>query len=121
MSEVNTEPTQGAVFRRDDADHFEVGLSAVVDYRGDVTLITEDGASLECFVFSRASGSEDALLCMVKNEEQPRAVAVSTIQEIQFSGKDTAEGKTFDRWIKRYIEKKLAGEKASIESESLED
>jgi hypothetical protein len=71
-------------------------------------------------VFSRTSDGEDTLLCMLKKEEQPRAVCISTIQEIQFSGKDTAEGKTFDRWIKRYIEKKLAGETASIESESLE-
>ena len=121
MSETGGEPTQGAIFRREDADHFEAGLCAVVDYRGDATLIIEDGDPIECFVFSRSNGHEDALLCMIKNEDQPRTVAISTIREIQFSGKDTAEGKTFDRWIKRYIEKKLAGETASIESESLEE
>ena len=31
-----------------------------------------------------------------------------------------AEGKTFENWVRRYAEKKLAGETASIESEELE-
>ena len=55
MSEVNTEPTQGAVFRRDDADHFEVGLSAVVDYRGDVTLNTKHSIGSPSSMISVAS------------------------------------------------------------------
>ena len=80
VSETGGEPTQGAIFRREDADHFEAGLCAVVDYRGDATLIIEDGDPIECFVFSRSNGHEDALLCMIKNEDQPRTVTISTIR-----------------------------------------
>jgi hypothetical protein len=58
---------------------------------------------------------------MIKNQEQPKSVPIEAIREIQFSGKDTAEGKTFERWIERYVQKKIAGETASIESESLDD
>jgi hypothetical protein len=30
---------------------------------------------------------------------------------LTFSGRDTAAGKTFDAWVKKYWEKKAAGEK----------
>jgi hypothetical protein len=32
-----------------------------------------------------------------------------------------AAGKSFDRWIARYVDKTLAGEEAGIESESLDE
>ena len=121
MSEQDSTPTRGMTLNRSDESTFQSGLDAVVDYRGDVTLITNDGTALDCFVFSRTTGSEGALHCMIKNQEQPETVLIDSIQEIQFSGKDTAEGKSFERWIERYVEKKLAGETASIESESLDD
>jgi hypothetical protein len=47
-------------------------------------------------------------------------IEASRIQAIDFSGRDTAEGKSFDTWIKKYVEKKVAGEMASIECESLD-
>ena len=121
MSEQDATPTQGMTIDRSDEGTFRSGLDAVVDYRGDVTLVTDDGTTLECFVFSRSTTGEDALLCMIKNQEQPKSVPIEAIREIQFSGKDTAEGKTFERWIERYVQKKIAGETASIESESLDD
>ena len=121
MTEQDSAPTQGMTIDRKDEDAFMSGLEAVVDYRGDVTLVLTDGTELECFVFSRSSGGADALHCMFKGEEQTRNVPIDTIREIRFSGKDTAHGKSFERWIERYIEKKLAGETASIESESLDD
>ena len=102
-----------------------VNLDAVREvqpwFHGDQRLVLTDGTELECFVFSRSSGGADALHCMFKGEEQTRNVPIDTIREIRFSGKDTAHGKSFERWIERYIEKKLAGETASIESESLDD
>jgi hypothetical protein len=36
------------------------------------------------------------------------------------SGRDPASGRSWEAWIRRYAERKLAGEAASIESESLE-
>jgi len=121
VTEQDSAPTQGMTIDRKDEDAFMSGLEAVVDYRGDVTLVLNDDAELDCFVFSRTTGGEDALLCMFKGEDQTRTVPIDTIREIRFSGKDTAHGKSFERWIERYIEKKLAGETASIESESLDD
>jgi hypothetical protein len=45
-------------------------------------------------------------------------VRYSEIARIQF-GKDAAHGKTWENWVKRYIEKKQRGEAASIEAEVL--
>ena len=57
---------------------------------------------------------------MTKADASRIPLSIDQVREIRFSGKDTAAGKSFDRWIQRYIEKKLAGETASIDCESLE-
>jgi hypothetical protein len=121
VSDAPQGPAQGITIARDDAARFDAALNWAVDYRGDVTLLTREGQELECYVFDRSNGAEDMLRCMAKGETERSTVPVDSIQEVRFSGKDTAAGKTFDRWIERYVQKKLAGEEASIESESLED
>jgi hypothetical protein len=45
-------------------------------------------------------------------------VALRDIRTLAFTGKDAASGKTWDNWVRRYAAKKLAGEAASIESET---
>ena len=121
MNESPTGPSQGDAIQRTDVDRFEAALRWAVDYRGDVTLLINDDQELECFVFNRSTDIEDELHCMVKGSDDRHVVPVTSIQELRFSGKDTAAGKSFDRWIERYVQKKLAGETASIESETLEN
>jgi hypothetical protein len=48
-------------------------------------------------------------------------IPASDIMQLHFSGRDMAAGKSFDRWIARYVDKTLAGEEAGIESESLDE
>jgi hypothetical protein len=48
-------------------------------------------------------------------------IAYSDIAALAFSGRDTAAGKTFEAWVKKYWEKKAAGEKnIQIEPEKLD-
>ena len=48
-------------------------------------------------------------------------IAYSEIAALAFTGRDTAAGKTFDAWVKKYWEKKAAGEKnIQIEPEKLD-
>jgi hypothetical protein len=115
----STQPAQGMSIERNDAERFEQALHWAVDYRGDVTLCTED-SEIECFVFD-LTAEGDTLRYMTKQDLTRIPLAVPQIREIRFSGKDTAAGKSFERWIQRYIEKKLAGENASIDCDSLED
>jgi len=61
------------------------------------------------------------LRLMVKNEGKV-AVAESEIEELTFSGRDMADGKSFEAWMKRYAERKAAGEtNIELVPESLED
>jgi len=115
-------PTRGHVADLDDRERLSAALLAAVDYRGDVTLVLTDETSMEGYLFSLNGDPETgSFQLMIKGQDIPLQIQASTIQAIDFTGRDTAEGKSFDTWIKKYIEKKIAGEQASIECESLED
>ena len=52
---------------------------------------------------------------------QKLTIRVRDIAGLAFSGRDTAAGKSFDAWVKKYWEKKAAGEKGiGIEAEKLD-
>ena len=117
MSDAVT-PSEGlAVPCGEDDALKQEALRRAMDYRGDVTLVTRDGNSTVGYLFDLTTDGR-ARLDLADGSRVK--VAIDTIVEVRFSGKDTAAGKSFDRWIQRYIEKTLAGEDASIESESLD-
>ena len=48
-------------------------------------------------------------------------IAYAEIAALAFTGRDNAAGKSFDAWVKKYWEKKAAGEKnIQIEPERLD-
>ena len=100
-------------------------IELAFNYRGDVTIVrASDGSSIEGYIFDRRAdrATGDLILRVIpKTSDERVAIPFSDIAILHFSGKDTASGKSFETWIKKYAEKKLAGEKASIESESLDD
>ena len=110
-----------------DAAHPSALLAALeqaLDYRGDVTITRKSSAApVEGYIFDIKSSpkSETTVRLIPKNADERIAIPLADIALLSFTGKDTASGKSFETWIKKYAEKKLAGEKASIESESLEE
>ncbi len=114
---------QGVAATREDRAALLDALEKAFDYRGDCTIVTTDGASVTGYIFDRRKGAtlEDSCVrLMTAESDTPVRVAYSTVERLEFSGKDAAHGKSFDRWVQNYIEKKLAGQRASIESESLD-
>lgn len=95
-------------------------MEAAFDYRGDVTIETGDGRSLEGYVFNRKADVEDPYVEMMLTAGGKATVCFAEVRRLAFTGRDTAAGKSFDTWIKKYVEKKLKGEAANIESEKLE-
>lgn len=99
-------------------------VQLAVDYRGDVTITRASSAQpVECFIFDFKDADKPAtaqIRVIVKGDDGRTAIALSDVASIQFTGKDTAAGRSFETWMKKYVAKKLAGEKASIESESLD-
>jgi hypothetical protein len=91
------------------------------DYRGDVTITTRDGKTIEGYVFDRRGKAPEPYVRLIPKDSDDRInIRYSDIAKLAFSGRDTAAGKSWENWLKRYIEKKSAGEHASIESEPLE-
>jgi hypothetical protein len=100
-------------------------LEKAFDYRGDITITLKDGRAIEGYIFDRkskgASLADCSIRMMPKNESGKLSIAYSEIAALAFTGRDTAAGKSFAAWVKKYNEKKAAGEKnIGIPAESLE-
>jgi hypothetical protein len=99
-------------------------LEKAFDYRGDVTITRKDGTKVEGYLFDRRSGAtlQDSFVRVIPSSERTKVnVAFSDIAALAFTGRDTAAGKTFEAWVKKYWDKKAAGEKnIQIEPEKLD-
>jgi hypothetical protein len=98
-------------------------LEKAFDYRGDVTLTLKSGERIEAYVFNRQTGPPWRLLCAVLHPGAPekRRVSYAEIARLEFSGKDRAAGKQWEDWVKKYKERKAAGEKGiALDPESLD-
>jgi hypothetical protein len=58
---------------------------------------------------------------VIPSEQRTKlSIPYSDIAALAFTGRDNAAGRTFDAWVKKYWEKKAAGEKnIGIEAEKL--
>jgi hypothetical protein len=99
-------------------------LEKAFDYRGDVTITRKDGSKVEGYVFDRRSGktlAESAVRLFPKDSDKKISVPYTDIAALAFTGRDTAAGKSFEAWVRKYWEKKAAGEKnIGIQAEALE-
>lgn len=84
-------------------------------YRGDVTIVNRKGDAVEGYIFDRQADSADTakwiLRLIIKDSTNRMTIRYDDIVSIQFTGKDPAAGKSFQTWLKKYHEKKAAGEK----------
>jgi hypothetical protein len=98
-------------------------LEKAFDYRGDVTITRKDGSKVEGYIFDRRTGktlADSAVRLFSKDADQKISIPYSDIAALAFSGRDTAAGKSFEAWVRKYWEKKAAGEKnIGIEAEAL--
>jgi hypothetical protein len=106
-------------------DEIRAAFEKAFDYRGDVTLTLKDGSSIEGYIFDRKSDGKTLADCAVrlfpKNEDRKISVSYADVARVEFTGRDTAAGKSFETWVKKYAEKKAAGEKnIGLEAEKLD-
>jgi hypothetical protein len=99
-------------------------LEKAFDYRGDITITRKDGSKVQGYLYDRRTGKTlaESVVRMMPSDGGSRVnIAYSDIAALAFSGRDTAAGKTFEAWVKKYWEKKAAGEKnIQIEPEKLD-
>jgi len=99
-------------------------LEKAFDYRGDVTITRKDGTKVEGYIFDRRNGAtlaDSVVRIIPQNSREKIAIAYSDIAALAFTGRDTAAGKSWEAWVRKYWEKKAAGEKhIALEPENLE-
>ena len=89
-------------------------LEKAFDYRGDVTITTKAGERIEAFIFNRqtaATLADSWVMYFTPSAPEKRKLSYADIARLEFTGKDRAAGKHWEDWVKKYNEKKAAGEK----------
>ena len=96
---------QGTVVKNGDV---KGAIREAFDYRGDVTIKLKSGDAMEGYLFDHQASKVRVIL-----KDQGRKVTVheSEIDELAFTGRDMADGRSWEAWVKKYAAKKAAGEK----------
>jgi hypothetical protein len=99
-------------------------LERAFDYRGDIFITRKDGTTVEGYIYDRQAGTTlaDSYIRMIQiagNEKLQ--VSYADVARLAFTGKDSAAGKSWEAWVRKYQKKKAAGEKnIGLASEALD-
>lgn len=96
-----------------DAEIFDA-FEKAFDYRGDVTLHLKNSSVVEGYIFDRHYGtvlSDSFIRLFPKDSQDKRTICLNEIAGLAFTGKDRAAGASWEAWVKKWNEKKAAGEK----------
>jgi hypothetical protein len=106
-------------------DELREALEKAFDYRGDVRVTRKDGSKIEGYIFDRVSGktlSSSFVRILPRESNQRVRITYDEIAALAFTGRDTAAGRSWEAWVKKYWEKKEQGGSAlSLQPESLEE
>jgi hypothetical protein len=71
------------------------------DYRGDVTVLLDDGRELIGYLFNRNPDAAEPFVQMFEREGSgASSVPYARIRAIRFTGKDTAAGNSYAAWLR---------------------
>ena len=94
-------------------EEIRAALEKAFDYRGDVTITRQDGSQVEGYIFDRHNGrtlADSVVRVFPKNSDGKLSIPYSDIKALAFTGRDTAAGKGWEAWLRKYWERKSAGE-----------
>jgi len=118
------ETVQGWVPELASEEELRIALEKAFDYRGDVTLTLKDHSKVEGYIFDRVTGPtlSTSFVRVLPQDSSPKVkIAYADIAALAFTGRDTAAGKSWEAWVRKYWEKKESGEAdLSLQPESLE-
>ncbi|HEV3271543.1 MAG TPA: hypothetical protein VGZ93_05120 [Candidatus Methylacidiphilales bacterium] len=124
-ADIKTHPSsgatslEGAVFTfQSEADRVEA-IDKAFDYRGDVTL-TLRNEQVEGYMFNRdARATPPRVEVFAKGAAEPRVIPYADITAIAFTGKDTADGKSWAAWVsKKEHERQAEADRIKAEAEA---
>jgi hypothetical protein len=125
-ADIKTHPTthrpdslEGKVFTFQSETERVEAIDKAFDYRGDVTL-TLQNETVEGYMFNRdPKASPPRVEIFVKGSNDPRIIPYADVVAIAFSGKDTADGKSWDAWVsKKESERQAEADRIKAEAEA---
>ncbi len=85
-------------------------IDMAFDYRGNTTIVKAGGTQVVGYIFNRNSNvREPYIQCFDEAGDGPFTIRYSEIERIEFTGKDTAAGKSWEAWMKRKQKEKTSG------------
>jgi hypothetical protein len=90
-------------------EQLAAGLEQAFDYRGDVTITLDSGECMEGYIFDR-DPARRTMRILTKSGDK-NTVKYSEVARLSFTGRDMADGRSWDAWVRKYAERKAAGEK----------
>ncbi len=94
-------------------EELRAAIEAAFDYRGDVHLTLRSGETVEGYLFDRHIGAalEDSYIRLIPRDvREKRNIPCAEIAGLELDGRDPAAGKSWEAWVRKYWEKKAAGE-----------
>ena len=94
---------EGLVLAPSTDEEFREAIAQACDYRGDVTIELKTGKRIIGYVFDRqGEGMQAFLKIFLAGQDQAEHVQVNDIQRVVFSGEDTAFGRSWEDWAKKW-------------------
>jgi hopanoid biosynthesis associated radical SAM protein HpnH len=90
------------------ADNLSAGIEEAFDYRGDVTIHLRGGERVEGYLFDR---DPDAGTLRVMSKGRKQTLRYADLDRVAFTGRDMADGRSWEAWVRKYAERKAAGER----------
>ena len=91
------------------AEQLAGGIEQAFDYRGDVTITLRSGESIEGYIFDRDVAA--ASMRIMTKAGRKIAIGSADVARLSFTGRDMADGRSWEAWVRKYAERKAAGEK----------
>jgi hypothetical protein len=98
---------EGDRYEGKDPKLLALAIEAAFDYRGDVTLIFSGGEAIKGYLSNRNQSAPQPYVEIFPSDgSERRRIPYAAIQGVAFTGRDTAEGKSWETWLKKYQAKK---------------
>jgi hypothetical protein len=93
---------EGKVFRPHNFQELVEAIELAFDYRGDVTIETSNGATVEGYLFNRETHTpEPCIYLFPKDQLDSVVIFYADIVSIAFTGEDTAFGQSWEAWMQK--------------------
>ena len=108
----NRETLEGWVPEMAGEEEVRAALEQAFDYRGDVMLTLKAGETVVGYLYDRRQERRSPRArTRPPKKGRRRKIGYGEIAAVAFTGRDTAAGKSWEAWVKKFEEKKAAGEK----------